>query len=52
MEQLLKELISSVNNLNKFSIGDIINIMALVGSWITILFLLLEKREKTDHIYK
>lgn len=46
MEELLKELISSVNNLNKFSIGDIINIMALVGSWITILFLLLERYEK------
>lgn len=45
MEDLLKELINSVNNLNSFSWNDFINILALIGSWITILFLLIERRE-------
>lgn len=45
MEDLLKELINSVNNLNNFSWNDFINILALIGSWITIVFLLIERRE-------
>ncbi len=45
MENLLKELINSVNNLNSFSWNDFINILALIGSWITIVFLLIERRE-------
>lgn len=45
MEDLLKELINSVNNLNSFSWNDFINILALIGSWITIVFLLIERRE-------
>lgn len=45
MEDLLRELIDSVNNLNSFSWNDFINILALIGSWITIVFLLIERRE-------
>lgn len=45
MEDLLKELINSVNNLNSFSWNDFINILALIGSWVTIVFLLIERRE-------
>lgn len=45
MENLLRELINSVNNLNSFSWNDFINILALIGSWITIVFLLIERRE-------
>ena len=37
--------INSVNNLNSFSWNDFINILALIGSWITIFFLLIERRE-------
>lgn len=43
MEQKIDELINSINNLSSFSWSDLINLIALVGSWITILLLLKEK---------
>lgn len=46
MEDLIKELINSVNRLNNFSWNDFINILALIGSWITIFFLLVERHER------
>lgn len=45
MEDLLKELINSVNNLNRFSWNDFINVLALICSWIAIVFLFIERRE-------
>lgn len=46
MEKLMKELIETVNRSNSFSWNEIIGIIALVCSWITIGFLLLERHEK------
>lgn len=45
MEQLIKELIQSVNNLNKFSWSDLISLVSLIGAWITIFFLIKDKIE-------
>lgn len=45
MEDLMKELIDSVNNLNNFSWNDLMSILALIGSWVTIFFLLIERHE-------
>lgn len=46
MEEKLDELIKSINNLSSFSPNDFINILALIGSWITIFILLKEKFDK------
>ena len=46
MEQKMDELIKSINNLSGFSWSDLINLIALIGSWITIFLLLKEKYEK------
>lgn len=46
MENLMKELIASINNLSAFSWNDMIALGALIGSWVTILFLLIERCEK------
>lgn len=43
MEQKMDELINSINNLSGFSLGDLINLIALIGSWITIFLLLRDK---------
>lgn len=45
MEQKMDELIKSINNLSVFSWSDLINLIALIGSWITIFLLLKEKYE-------
>ena len=45
MEQLIKELIQSVENLNKFSWSDLISLVSLIGAWITIFFLIKDKVE-------
>lgn len=45
MEQLIKELIQSVDNLNRFSWSDLISLVSLVGAWITIFFLIKDKIE-------
>lgn len=45
MEQLIRELIQSVDNLNKFSWSDLISLVSLVGAWITIFFLIKDKIE-------
>ena len=45
MEQKMDELIKSINNLSGFSWSDLINLIALIGSWITIFLLLKEKYE-------
>lgn len=45
MEQLIRELIQSVDNLNKFSWGDLISLVSLIGAWITIFFLIKDKIE-------
>lgn len=45
MEQKMDELIKSINNLSGFSWSDLIGLIALIGSWITIFLLLKEKRE-------
>lgn len=43
MEELIKKLIESVNNLNEFSWSDFISLLSLVGAWITIFLLLKDK---------
>ena len=45
MEQKMDELIKSINNLSGFSWSDLISLIALIGSWITIFLLLKEKYE-------
>ena len=45
MEQKMDELIISINNLSGFSWSDLISLIALIGSWITIFLLLKEKQE-------
>lgn len=45
MEQLIRELIQSVDNLNKFSWSDLISLVSLIGAWITIFFLIKDKIE-------
>lgn len=45
MEELMKELIESVNKLNSFSWSDIISLISLIGAWITIYFLIKDKIE-------
>ena len=45
MENLMKQLIESVNNLSKFSWSDAISLLSLIGAWITILFLVKDKIE-------
>ena len=45
MEQLIRELIESVDNLNKFSWSDLISLVSLLGAWITIFFLIKDKIE-------
>ncbi len=42
----IDELIKSINNLAAFSLNDFINILALIGSWATIFFLLKERHDK------
>lgn len=42
-ESNINELIESINNLNKFSWGDLISLLSLIAAWITIFFLLKEK---------
>ena len=41
MEELIRELIDSINNLNKFSWSDAISILSLIGAWITIIILIM-----------
>ena len=43
MESKIDELIKSIDRLNSFSWGDIISLVALIGSWITIFILLKDK---------
>lgn len=45
MEELIRELIDSINNLNKFSWSDAISILSLIGAWITIIILIKDKME-------
>lgn len=45
MEQLIRELIQSVDSLNKFSWSDLISLVSLIGAWITIFFLIKDKVE-------
>ena len=45
MEQLIRELIQSVDNLNKFSWSDLISLVSLIGAWTTIFFLIKDKIE-------
>ena len=45
MEEKMDDLIKSINNLSNFSIGDLISLVALIGSWITIILLLKDKME-------
>ena len=42
MEELIRELIDSINNLNKFSWSDAISILSLIGAWITIIILIIK----------
>ena len=52
MEQLIRELIQSVDNLNKFSWSDLISLVSLIGAWITIFFLIKDKIEnKRPYFY-
>ena len=44
-EELARELIEAVKSNNSFSWEIMINILALVASWITIVFLLKERSE-------
>lgn len=44
-ETLMKELIEVLNQNNNLSWETIINLLSVIGSWITILFLLIERRE-------
>lgn len=43
MEELMKELINSIDKLGKFSWNDLISILSLVAAWITIIVLLIDK---------
>lgn len=45
MNSKIDELINSINNLSNFSFGDLISLIALIGSWITISMLLKDKLE-------
>ena len=45
MEELIRELIESVNNLNKFSWNEAIALFSLIAAWITIIILLKDKFE-------
>ena len=45
MEELMKQLIDSVNNLGKFSWNEAIALFSLFAAWITIVFLLKDKFE-------
>ena len=45
MEDLMKELIESVNNLGKFSWNEAIALFSLVAAWVTIILLLKDKFE-------
>lgn len=45
MEELIRELIQSVDNLNKFSWSDLISLVSLIGAWVTIFFLIKDKIE-------
>ena len=46
MENKIDELIKSIDRLNSFSWGDIISLVALIGSWITIFILLKDKHNE------
>lgn len=46
-EELIKELIEAINANNCFSWETVINILALLASWITIIFLLKERSENS-----
>ena len=46
MESKIDELIKSIYRLNSFSWGDIISLVALIGSWITIFILLKDKHNE------
>lgn len=46
MESKIDELIKSIDRLNSFSWGDIISLVALIGSWITIFILLKDKHNE------
>lgn len=50
MEQKMDQLIESINNLSGFSWSDVISLVALIGSWITI-FLLLKERYDNNRPY-
>lgn len=52
MEELIRELIDSINNLNKFSWSDAISILSLIGAWITIIILIKDKMESKSHTCK
>lgn len=45
MEEKIQQIIDMINSLNKFTVQDIISILALIASWITIWFLLRDKME-------
>lgn len=45
-EQNMAKLIETINNLGQFSWGDFISLVALIGSWITIILLLLDRHEQ------
>lgn len=47
MEETINRLILAVENLNGISIGDIIAILSLLASWVTIAFLLKDKFENS-----
>ena len=47
MNSKIDELINSINNLSNFSFGDLISLIALIGSWITIFMLLKDKLENS-----
>mgnify|MGYP006990125446 CR=1 FL=1 len=49
-EELAIELIEAVKSSNSFSWEIMINILALVASWITIVFLLKERSENFFHL--
>ena len=46
MESKIDELIKSIDRLNSFSWGDIISLVAIIGSWITIFILLKDKHNE------
>lgn len=51
MELLIRELIQSVDNLNKSSWSDLISLVSLIGAWITIFFLIKDKVENKRPYY-